>query len=234
MIIYKTTNLINGKIYIGQDSKNNSNYLGSGKLIKLAIEKYGKENFKKEILEHCETKEVLNDREKYWVNKFDATKNNVGYNLTNGGQSGWMIGMKHSEETKKNYSLNRKGILIGERNGMYGKKHSDESKQKMGRQRFGDENGMYGKHHTDESKIKMSEKLSGDKNPFYGKKHSDESKQKISEIAKKRNGSPTSKKVIVGDQIFSSATEAALFFNISISTATYRCRNKIKNWSWFN
>ena len=49
MIIYKTTNLVNGKIYIGQDSNNNPNYLGSGKLLKYAISKYGIENFKLSI-----------------------------------------------------------------------------------------------------------------------------------------------------------------------------------------
>jgi hypothetical protein len=63
MIIYKTTNLINGKIYIGKDSKNNSKYLGSGLLLKRAILKYGKENFKKEILEECSSIEELNQRE---------------------------------------------------------------------------------------------------------------------------------------------------------------------------
>ena len=51
MIIYKTTNLINKKIYIGQDTKNNPNYLGSGKYFKYALKKYGKENFSKEIIE---------------------------------------------------------------------------------------------------------------------------------------------------------------------------------------
>lgn len=47
MIIYKTTNKINGKIYVGLDTKNNPKYLGSGKIIKFAIKKYGKENFEK-------------------------------------------------------------------------------------------------------------------------------------------------------------------------------------------
>jgi hypothetical protein len=50
VIIYKTTNLINNKIYIGKSNTNNSDYLGSGKRLKLAIKKYGKENFKKEML----------------------------------------------------------------------------------------------------------------------------------------------------------------------------------------
>jgi hypothetical protein len=50
MVIYKTTNLINGKIYIGQDSNDNKNYLGSGLKLKRAIKKYSKENFIKEVI----------------------------------------------------------------------------------------------------------------------------------------------------------------------------------------
>ena len=42
MIIYKTTNLINKKIYVGKDKKENPNYFGSGKILSLAIKKYGK------------------------------------------------------------------------------------------------------------------------------------------------------------------------------------------------
>jgi len=49
--------MINGKIYIGQDSKNNPDYLGSGKLIQRALNRYGRENFKKEILCYCKIKE---------------------------------------------------------------------------------------------------------------------------------------------------------------------------------
>jgi hypothetical protein len=50
MIIYKTTNLINGKIYIGKDKHNNDNYIGSGKILKQAIAKYGRNNFVKEVM----------------------------------------------------------------------------------------------------------------------------------------------------------------------------------------
>ena len=78
----------------------------------------------------------------------------------------------------------------------------------------------------------MSQKLSDINNPFYGKIHSDETKKKMSQKAKQRNGSPTSKKVVVGNQIFNSACDAAIFFNISNATASYRCRNNIKGWSW--
>ena len=45
-VIYKTTNLITGKIYVGQDSRDNPQYLGSGIILSYAIKKYGKENFK--------------------------------------------------------------------------------------------------------------------------------------------------------------------------------------------
>jgi len=229
MIIYKTTNLINGKIYVGQDSKNNSRYLGSGKLLKLAIEKYGKENFKKEILEHCKTKEELDEKEKYWINLLKSTDGNIGYNITFGGQTGWMTGMKHSEETKLMYSLKRKGLLIGDKNGMYGKKHTEEAKNKISNPKFGDKNGMYGKKHTEEAKNKMREKLSGDKNPFYNKKHTDETKKKLSEMAKKRKTNPNSKKVSVDGLVFNSASEAARFFGLSTSTISYRCRKNTFN-----
>ena len=53
MIIYKTTKLINGKFYIGQDSYNNPNYVGSGFILLKAIKKYGRHNFEKIILESC-------------------------------------------------------------------------------------------------------------------------------------------------------------------------------------
>ena len=83
MIIYKTTNLVNGKQYIGRDSRNNPNYLGSGTAIKNAILKHGRDNFKKEILEYCKNIDHLIDREEYWLNYYDAGNNPVFYNLHN-------------------------------------------------------------------------------------------------------------------------------------------------------
>ena len=89
MIVYETINLINGKKYIGQDSKNNLNYFGSGKLIKFAIKKYGKENFKKITLEECKTKKELNDKERYWIRKVDAPNDPMYYNIVEGGTGGY-------------------------------------------------------------------------------------------------------------------------------------------------
>ena len=55
MIIYKITNTINGKIYIGKYQGNNfNNYWGSGKILKNAYKKYGRENFTKEIIYECD------------------------------------------------------------------------------------------------------------------------------------------------------------------------------------
>jgi group I intron endonuclease len=105
MIIYKTTNLLNGKIYVGKDEKNNPNYLGSGKILKLAINKNGRDNFKKEILEVCDSREILNDREKYWIESLSATT--LGYNITEGGSGG-------RTKFKKIYQYNKNGKFIKE------------------------------------------------------------------------------------------------------------------------
>ena len=86
--IYKITNKLNGKIYIGQHKQISASevdtYMGSGNLIKGAISKYGEQNFTKEILEEC-TKETKDEREIFYISKFNSLAPN-GYNLTGGGQ----------------------------------------------------------------------------------------------------------------------------------------------------
>lgn len=100
MYIYKITNNLNGKSYIGLKSKTveeSKDYYGSGKLINQSIDKYGKENFTKEILERdIEDHQYLNDREIYWIERFNTFNN--GYNLTKGGQGN--LGRITSKETK--------------------------------------------------------------------------------------------------------------------------------------
>jgi len=71
--IYKTTNSINGMIYIGKTKFNNKNYLGSGIKITNAIKKYGKENFTREIIEECEDSEV-SQREIFWIAAYKSTE----------------------------------------------------------------------------------------------------------------------------------------------------------------
>lgn len=85
-IVYKTTNKINGKFYIGLHSTNNlnDNYLGSGWILKDAIKKYGKENFVKEILFIYDSRQLAMKKEAELVNE-DFIKDNNNYNLTLGG-----------------------------------------------------------------------------------------------------------------------------------------------------
>ena len=80
--IYLTTNLINGKQYIGQHKGElNDPHLGSGTNILKAINKYGKENFKKEILRICENRLDADKWEQYYIEKFNAVENDNFYNL---------------------------------------------------------------------------------------------------------------------------------------------------------
>lgn len=67
--IYRITNLTNGKMYIGQHTTSNldDGYMGSGKLLKRAIAKYGRENFRKEWLMFCEDADELNYMERVYV-----------------------------------------------------------------------------------------------------------------------------------------------------------------------
>lgn len=89
-IIYKTTNLINGKIYIGKHVTANLNdgYLGSGKLLRRAIDKYGVENFHKEILHIFDNEVDMNACEAELVTEVFVLQE-TNYNLCVGGQGGF-------------------------------------------------------------------------------------------------------------------------------------------------
>lgn len=99
--VYQTKNMINERTYIGVHSTNNLNdgYLGSGDKLAFSIKKYGKENFKMEILDFFDTKAEAFQEESFLVNKeWVLDRNN--YNMTLGGfapPSGY--GRKHSAET---------------------------------------------------------------------------------------------------------------------------------------
>lgn len=155
MIIYKTTNLINGKIYVGQDSNNDPDYLGSGVYICNAIKKYGKENFKKEVLCECLDQKDLNEKEIYWIKSLNSKDPN-GYNLTDGGHGGGLLGWIPSKETREKMSKSKKGTKVGKQNHMFGKKHSKESIEKMRKIKAGCNNPMFGKSASKETKEKIS------------------------------------------------------------------------------
>ena len=167
-IIYKTTNLINGKFYIGKHQTNdlNDGYVGSGKLLKRAIKKYGLDQFKTEIIETCSTEAHMNLAEKVYV----VIDQEVSYNLCPGGRGGFgyinnnidLIERNRQINSRKDYKeIGRKISLVSKGKS---KPLSPEKKQKMSMLRSELNrlcNPMQGKKHTEESRLKMSEKASG-------------------------------------------------------------------------
>ena len=86
--IYKITNLINNKVYIGQTNGKKIGYFGGGFLLKKAIKKYGKENFNKEIIIKGNfNKELLNELEIHYINLYSPPNTKNSYNLAKGGFS---------------------------------------------------------------------------------------------------------------------------------------------------
>lgn len=89
--IYLTTNLINNKKYIGKHRATKfepDKYIGSGKILKEAILKEGIENFSCELIDTAENKEELNNKEKYWIEFYNAVADDNFYNLSFGGEGG--------------------------------------------------------------------------------------------------------------------------------------------------
>ena len=117
--IYKITNLVNGKIYIGKHQTKNLDdcYMGSGKLITRAIQKHGLENFEKEILFVFETEYQMNDKEAELVTE-EFVKEDTNYNLCPGGHGGFGYLNDSSEKHKKRALKGAKqgGIATRERN----------------------------------------------------------------------------------------------------------------------
>lgn len=185
MYIYKTTNLINGKIYIGKSQNTfNPGYLGSGSILKKAIKKHGKSNFKVDLLEECSSLEDLNIREVFWIKEYNSLDPEVGYNITSGGTGGNtyknnpnypnilenLKKRRHTEETKKKISENN---WQTKNNGARsGSKWSEEHRKKM-ESRWKEIGGpMKNKSHTLETKLKISETKKG-------KSLSEETKEKM-------------------------------------------------------
>lgn len=193
--IYLTTNLVNGKIYIGQhvissDKRANATYIGSGELFKRALNKYGKENFKRKILRVCYTQKELNTWEYVYIKKYKSQDKNIGYNIADGDILSSKFNPAKLPEVRKKISESRKGRFAGKNNPMYGYKFSEEQRERMSEVQKGDKSWMFGKrgklcHNfgrklSNETRKKISEKLSGENNPNYGKRWSDEVKYKIS------------------------------------------------------
>ena len=152
MIIYKSTNKITGKIYIGQTTHTldkrikghiKESKIESNRPFMLSINKYGEDNFTFETIDSANNLDELNDKEVYWINFYNSVSPN-GYNVTGGGQGKKMKttkelsriiseGLKNSEkwqETKNNeeYKIKMEKSFIG---WFKGKKFSQEHKEKI-------------------------------------------------------------------------------------------------------
>ena len=193
--IYKTTNLINGKIYIGQHKSEeyDSSYYGSGKILKSAINKYGIENFSNTVLCYCESKKELDKLERQLIKQYNSRNPNIGYNISFGGEGGDLVTCLPYSDYEKfcNHisELNKSGVV-----GMKGKKLSDEHKRKIGE---GNRGKVHSKEWVDKQRDKVKGKTAWNKGLTiddervrkYARKkgvfkHSDETKLKISNSKK--------------------------------------------------
>jgi group I intron endonuclease len=178
-IIYLIKNSVNDKVYVGQtwDSTNRRWHGGGGYkgciYINNAIEKYGKDNFYYINLDFAFTQAQANILEDFYIDKYDSTNPEKGYNIKRGGSNG-----KLTEEIKAKISASLKGNVI-----------SLETREKISKANMG-------KKHTEESKIKISNSKIGDKHPLYNKHISDEWKNNIIIGCEGINATLTSEQVL--------------------------------------
>lgn len=142
--IYKTTNKINDKIYVGYHSTKdlNDNYIGSGKALSQAIEKNGRHNFVKEVLYVFPTKREALQKERELVNEQFVQRTDT-YNMKVGGEGGWdhtwndlgrlnAIKIAFKEGRMKGWQQSHEQRSMTGKSSFLGKHHSDASKKKIG------------------------------------------------------------------------------------------------------
>ena len=166
--LYQTTNLVNGKVYVGVHLESRypevDDYLGSGVALSRAIEKYGRENFVRVFLAVFDSADAAFEAEAGYVTEEFITEDN--YNMCVGGKGGATnTGRVWSEEALANMARNNR-----ENPGFLGKTHAPESIEKM--------RGPRGPE-SEETRAKKSASMSG-------KKKSAEHRRKISEAARGR------------------------------------------------
>ena len=146
-IIYKYTNVVNGKVYIGQTSKAlkeraqacGRNYRECRRFYN-AIQKYSWDAFVPEVIEIVSTVDEANEREIYYISKYNSTDENYGYNLAQGGNNKTML-----PESKK--LISDKAVVRYKNkaaNPMYGKKHAEHTLELQRLKKIGANNPMYG------------------------------------------------------------------------------------------
>lgn len=178
--IYKITNNINGKFYIGKHKTCNldDTYFGSGKILNKAIAKYGKNNFTKEYLFIFDNEEDMNDKEYELVNE-NMVKRADTYNINVGGRGGWeYVNSNGLCPTWAKYNKSHNLPSIGNKAQVY-KYYNDEEYRNFQLEnlrrarRISKENNprgtFYGKKHTEETLERMRKpKNIGENNPSHG------------------------------------------------------------------
>lgn len=150
--IYKITNTKNNKIYVGQHmGADFGEYWGSGVLLNRAYEKYGRDSFKREIIQFASFKEELNFLERYYIQKLNSLVPH-GYNIATGGHGGYtgevseesrekirqaLKGKPKSKEQRRRLSEAKKGIPTH--------KQTEETKKKISEAHMGIEPWNKGK-----------------------------------------------------------------------------------------
>lgn len=173
--IYKTTNKINGKYYIGMHKTDDleDGYLGSGTYFKRALEKYGRENFKREILENCNSDEEMHLAEARYITE-DVINDKNSYNLKLGGYGGWdYINNHHLGENSMKSAKARFIELL----------KNDEEFYKSWR------DNVVKARNTENWKQRVSKSLKerwkNDGHPWTGRHHKESTKKKIGEVTSK-------------------------------------------------
>lgn len=134
-------------MYIGlhKSSVFDPHYLGSGKILKEAILKNGKENFITEIIEWCSSLQELQEKEKYWIKKLNACNSKEYYNISEGGTGDLERALETKEKIKKAFT--------GENNPA---KRVDV-REKIRQSKLGDKNPMK----REEVRLKVKKALEG-------------------------------------------------------------------------
>lgn len=140
-ILYKTTNKVNGKYYIGIHRTDNidDGYMGSGKLLRAAIKKYGIENFEREIIKYCNSLEELVDEERSIVNEQFVLDKST-YNMELGGAGGKIW----NQEMRSRMSDSKKGSTPWNKGKKTNQQPSDEGRERLRSSMLGSNNHMFG------------------------------------------------------------------------------------------
>lgn len=171
--IYKITNVINGKVYIGKHQTNNidDGYMGSGKLIQRAIEKYGVENFEKEIIFKFSTENEMNDKEAELVTEEFCNREDT-YNLCPGGHGGFgyiRANKLNVSPFTENKILHKKAASKGARTTLNLLKNDSTVRDRWLSSLKDRSPPFKGKSHTEETKAKMKKpKNQGSRNSQFG------------------------------------------------------------------